>query len=100
MRRAAAHALALAGRGVAGAYPGADVDVGQALRAQGRPYALERRLEVLLDVIRQRLEWRDIDHLGLIRQAAVEPLADQRVDGGEKGGERLAGAGGCGDEHV
>ena len=55
MRRRAAHALALAGRRVAGAHPGADVDVRQALGTQGLANPGERRFEVALDVVRQRL---------------------------------------------
>ena len=70
VRRPAAHALALAGRRVAGAHPGADLDVGQARAAQLLADAGERRLEVLLDVVRQRLQRRDVDDLRLVRQTA------------------------------
>ena len=52
MRRAAAHAVAFARRGIAGAHPGADFDVRQALLAQGLANAGKRRLQVALDVVR------------------------------------------------
>ena len=73
VRRQAAHAVALARRRVAGAHPGADLDVGQALRAQLLADAGERRFEVLLDVVRQRLQRRDIDDLRLVRRGRARP---------------------------
>ena len=100
VRRAAAHALALARRRVAGAHPGADVHVGQALRLQRFANAGQRRFQIAVDVVRQRLERRDVDDLGLVREAAVEPLPHQRVDRREKCRQRLAGAGRRGDQHV
>ena len=101
VRRAAAHAVALArpaacrrcaprcgSRRPAGPAPQRRADAG------------ERRFQVALDVVRERLERRDVDDLGLVRQPAVEPLAHQRVDRGEEGGERLAGAGRGRDQRV
>ena len=66
VRRRAAHALALAGRRVAGPHPGADLHVRQALRAQGVADAGKRRLQVTLDVVRERLQRRDVDDLRLV----------------------------------
>ena len=70
------------------------------ISTSGKPRALqrradagERRFEVALDVVRQRLERRDVDDLGLVREPVRERLAHQRVDGREEGRERLAGAG-------
>ncbi len=100
VRRPAAHAVALARRRVAGAHPGADVDIGKALRAQGVADAGERRLQVLLDVVGERLQRRDIDDLRLVGEPAGETLPHQPVDRREKGGERLAGARGRGDQHM
>src|SRR3989449_10790149 len=54
----------------------------------------------LLDVVRERLQGRDVDHLRLVAQRPVEPLPQQRVDRGEEGGERLPRPGGRGDEGV
>ena len=53
-----------------------------------------------MDVVRQRFERRDVDDLRRIGQPPLEPLADEIVDRREKGGERLAGAGRRGDQHV
>ena len=64
-----------AGGRVAGAHPGADLDIGQALRPQGCADAGQRRLEIALDVVRQRLQRRDVDDLRLVRQAASGALA-------------------------
>ena len=70
VRRAAAHALALARRRVAGAHPGADLDIRQPTLAQCCADAGERRLQVALDVIGQRLQRRDIDYLRGIAEVA------------------------------
>ncbi len=100
MRRAAPCTGALALRRVAGAHPAADLDLGQAPRAQLRTDPGERRFEVLLDVVGERLKRRDIDDLCLVPELARQPLADQPVDRGEKGGQRLARAGRRRDQHV
>ena len=100
VRRAAAHALAL-GRGrVAGADPGADLDVGKPAAAQPFADAGQRRLEVAVDVVRQRLERRDVDDLGRVGEPALEALPHQLVDRGQKGRQRLARAGRRGDQGV
>ncbi len=87
-------------RGVAGAHGGADLDRRQAFLGQRRGNALQRRLQVEVDVVGQRLQRRDVQHPGLVRQLAAvgQALAQQAVDGGEEGGERLARAGGRGDQ--
>ena len=90
VRRGAAHLCALARRGVAGAHPGPDLDIGQALRLQGRADAGQRRLQIAPDIVRQRLQWRDVDDLRRVFERAGEPLPHQPVDRCEKGGERLA----------
>src|SRR5262249_56257479 len=56
--------------------------------------------EVGLNVVRKGLERRDVDDLGFVLEAAVEPLPHQAVDGGEKGGERLARSGRGRNQHV
>ena len=50
--RTPAHALALAGWRIAGAHPGTDLDIGQALLCQRRANSGERGFEVALDVVR------------------------------------------------
>ena len=98
VRRALAHARALGLRRVAGANERADLDVGQAERLQFGADAGERRLQVALDVVRQRLERRDVDDVRLVREAPRGAFAHQRVDRGEERRERLARAGGRGDQ--
>jgi hypothetical protein len=60
------------------------------LRAQGVADAGKRRFQIALDVVGKRLEWRDVDDLRLVLELAGEALAQQRVDGREKGGKGLA----------
>ena len=100
MRRTTAHAVALAGGRVASTHPGADIDVGQAPRLQRGTDAGERRFQVAPDVVRQRLERRDVDNLGFVLEPMRERLAHQGVDGREEGRERLAGSGGRRDQHM
>ena len=68
VRRRACASRALARRGVAGAHRGADRHA-DARSSSSVADAGERRLEVLLDVVRQRLERRDVDDLRLVGQA-------------------------------
>ena len=98
MRRAPAHLVALGRRRVAGAHPGADFDVRKPALTQPLADARQRRLEIAVDVVRQRLERRDIDNLGRVGQAAIEALPHEVVDCGEKGRKRLARSGRGGDE--
>src|SRR5258708_20983385 len=57
--------------------------------------------QVLVDVRRQRLQRRDVDDAHLIRQRALlHAFAQELIEGGQEGGERLAGAGGRGDERI
>ena len=60
----------------------------------------ERRFEVAIDVVRQRLQRRDVDDAGLVGQAPLLAFAHQLVDGGEKRGECLARTRRRGDQYV
>jgi hypothetical protein len=101
VRRLAQRLLAFARRRVAGSHGGADLDIGKAGRRELGADAGERRLEVQADVVRQRLQWRHVDHRGLVGQAAgFEPPPHQAVERGEKRGQRLARTGRCGDQRV
>ena len=100
VRRALAHARALGLWRVAGAHQRTDVDVGQGERLELGADAGDRRLQVALDVVRQRLERRDVHDVRLIRQTPFRTLAHQRVDRGEKRGQRLPRAGRRGDERM
>ena len=100
VRRGAPHALALARRRIAGSNPGSDIHIGQALLPQRCANAGERSFQVALDVVGQGLERGDVDDLGLVCEITVQPLPYQGIDRREKGGQRLARAGRCGDQHV
>jgi hypothetical protein len=58
----------------------------------------QREREILLDVVSERLEGRNIEDLGLVRQ--VGSLAEEGVDRGKEGGQRLARSRGGGDQDV
>src|SRR4029077_21076944 len=100
VRRALHHRLALGRRRIAGAYERAELYVGKPHRLEPRSNPGDRLREVLLNVVRERLERRDVYHLDLVQQRSVQPLPEQRVDRGEEGGESLARAGGRRDEGV
>ena len=73
LRRPAAHAGALALRRVAGANERADLDVGKPERRELGADAGERRLQVALDVVGQRLERRDVDDRRFVGQRRSTP---------------------------
>ena len=100
MGRAAAHALAFAGGRIAGAHPGADLDVREPALAELRSNAGKRHLQVALDVVGQCLQRRDIDHLGGVLELPIKRLADQPIDSPKESRERLARPGRRGNESV
>ena len=73
---------------------------GRAALAQGLADAGERGLQVALDVVGQRLQRRNVDHLRRIGEAAFQALAEQSVDGGQKCSQRLARSGRRGDQRM
>ena len=74
-----------AGGRVARSDPGADFDIGKPAPAKLLADAGQRRLEILMDVVRQRLERRHVDDLGRIRRAAPRgPAAPDRRSRREK----------------
>ena len=56
--------------------------------------------KVSFDVVGEGLEWRDVDDLRLVGQAAVQALTDEAVDACEECRECLARAGRCCDQRV
>ena len=100
VRRAAAHPLALGGGRVARSDPGADFDIRKPAPAQSLADAGQRRLEIPMDVVRQRLERRDVDDLRRVGERRLEALPHQIVDRGQKGRERLARSRRRGDQRV
>ena len=98
--RLPAHGLARCARGVAGAHHGPDAGAGFPGLGEGAVDAGERHLQVLVHVVAERLERRDVDHPGRVGERRPAAVPDQGVDGGEESGQRLAGAGGGGDQCV
>ena len=70
VRRVLRHLRALADRRVAGAHRDADLGELHALARGALGELGERRLEVALDVVRQRLERRDVEDRGAVARAA------------------------------
>ncbi len=97
VRRLGEHLLALPLGGVAGTDGGADG--GERLAAGVGEVAefVERAFEVLADVVAEGLERGDVEGVDTVVELG---RADERVEGDQEGRERLAGAGGGGDEHV
>jgi hypothetical protein len=60
----------------------------------------ERTFEVALDVVVERLEWRDVEQVHRIGQRCVEPFGDEGVHLPEEGRQRLSCARGSEDERV
>ena len=100
VRRLPPHARALGSAAVAGAHDGAYRHVGEAESGQLAANACQWRFEVAVDVVRQGLQGRDIEHPRLIREDAGRAVPDQLIDRREEGREGLAGAGGRGHQHV
>ncbi len=53
-----------------------------------------------MHIVRERTQRRHIDDAKLVFQRLFERLFEQAVDTGQKGGQRLAAAGRCGDQGV
>src|SRR5262249_41561990 len=100
VRRPLHHRLAVGGRRIPGAQQYADVDVGLIGGGEGATDFAERLRQVLLDVVGERLEGRYVNDLNAVGRGPGEARAHEIVDGGEKGGERLPGAGRRGDGAV
>ena len=99
VRRRPPHARPLHLGRVAGAHRRADLHVLE--HREPLPDAGQGLVQVLPDVVRQRLQRRHVEHPGLVGQPAPGgALLHQRVDGGEERRERLARAGGRGQQGV
>ncbi len=102
MRRRATRLRALALRGIAGTHRGTNRHIRQAAGDQRRTDALQGRVQIEVDVVGQGLQRRDVDHTGFVgqRTAVGQPVANQCIDGGEEGRQRLARAGRRGHQRV
>ncbi len=94
------HGRARARRRVAGPHLRAQVGNRHALLGGEGPDLGQRRLEILVDVAGQRLERRHVHHVDGVGQRGARPGPEQAVDADEEGGQRLARAGGRGDQDV
>ena len=94
------HRLPLGRGGVAGTQADADLRQGRPALLGEAAYLGQGPGQVALDVVRQGLEGRDVDDLGRLGQAAVQPGPDEAVQAGHEGGQGLAGAGGRGHQGV
>ena len=98
MRRALQHRTPLVHERVAGADSGANLWHQEATFAGHLQNFAERDFEVLLDIVAQRLQRRNIKDLGAVLEITCHRFAHQSINAGEKCGERFAGASGCGNE--
>ena len=57
-------------------------------------------LEVFLYVVAERFQRRDVEHLRMVIEFTRKGLFEEVIDAGEKGGERLAGAGRRSNENI
>ena len=100
VRRPLAHRGALGLGRVAGANLGADLERRQVAARQLGADSRERLLEVALDVVRQRLERRDVDDSRHVVELPGHALAHERIDRRQKRGQRLARAGRRSDQRM
>jgi hypothetical protein len=98
VRRVAQHARALQRERITGADGGADGRAEVAARGSQLLNLGERGIEILLDVVGERLERGDVDDLRGGCERAGNGQAQELVYGDEKGGQCFAGAGRRGDE--
>ncbi len=100
MRRLLDHRRAVFLRCVSRSYQGADLNSADAHRLEILLNAAQWFLQVDLNIVAQRFQWRDINDLRFIDQFSVHSFPNQIVDGGKKGGERFARTGGRGNQRV
>jgi hypothetical protein len=100
VRRPLGHLGALAHRRVAGADADPDVRKANAGLGEVGGELAERRLEVALDVVGQRLERRQVEDRGLIGERPRQAAADELIEAGQERGQRLARAGRRRDQDV
>ena len=94
MWRPPQHGLTFMRQRVTGAHGDANLRHEQTFLPRKRSDFCKWPLQVLLDVISQGLQRRDIKNLRTINQIACKGSTDQRINAGEKGSQGLAGPGG------
>src|SRR5262245_6672867 len=100
VRRVFEHRLPLSLRRVACADGRADRQLAQPCFGRQRRDFSQRRLQIALNIVAQRLERRDINNFRPLRQLAVEPASKEPIDADQKGSQRLAGTSRSRDQRV
>ena len=100
LRRLLHHFRAPVRRRVSGPDSGPDVDVLVAELFQRRANPLQWHLEVLVDVVAERLERRDVENAHAVFEALTQTSLNELVDRAEERCQRLARARGRGDERM
>ena len=90
VRRPARHGLARGGQRVAGADRHAHLGKLQPVGRRGGPDPRQRGPEILLDVVVQRTERRDVDDVDTVLQPLLEPETVEVIERPEERGEGLA----------
>ena len=98
VRRPLQHGPALVHQRVAGADRGANLRHQQSALARHLQNFAQGHFEILLNIVAQRLQRRNVKNFSAVVQIAGQRLADQAIDAGEKCRQRLARTGGGGDE--
>jgi len=98
VRRRLQHPLTV-GRGrVAGTDEGANAGHQQPALARKLGNFCQRSLQILLDVVAEGLQRRDIEDLDAIGEVSGDGLADQTVDAGKKSSQSFSGSSGSRDQ--
>ena len=100
VRRPPQHGAALVHRRVAGTHGHANWRQEQAALARLLQNLAERNFEIFLDVVAERLQRGDVEHLGLVGELSCEGFAHQGVDASQKCREGFARAGRSGDDRA
>ncbi len=95
-----AHLRALGLRRVARTDPLTNIYVAHRMLAQARANAFERRFEIAMDVVGERLERRDVHDASLVGKSPLLAFAHELIDRRHEGGERLARARGCRNQYL
>ena len=98
VRRPLQHGAPLGHQRVAGADRGANLRHQQPALARHRENFPQRHLKIFLNVVAQRLQRRNVEDFGAVRQIARQRLAHQPINAGEKCSQRFARARGRGDQ--
>src|SRR4029079_9841484 len=84
------------------ARPHRDSDFGEGLFGFGETFLQlsQRALEIALNVVVQRLEWRDVEYVNGVRERSRAAVDDEIVQLPEKRGQRLSGTRWCQNQGV